>query len=1189
MADTKITFDIEFNNKGFNKGFSSIEKQLDDMSNTLSKTSSNMGKMFDSSMQKSADRLTGKLSKQAYSINKVNNELKKMKEEYEKIASAEVVPQSLITLGSQAKRVSGQMRREAIKNDRLVKDLAIKSVGVDIERDDVKRGLSDGSGLKAMESDKAMLEQSLEASTFRLNELTMKTQELNDKMMKIRMNPEVSKEAVDLSSKIEDSKFKLSNLSTEANRTNSELKDMFGISSSDNSLSESFSRVKNDMSELRTNSSNLTKEVGRLFMLDKASENFSRFSNDIKSKMAETVSSTGAKMNEIMPESVLNKANRLKDSFSGVKSSVDGVTSSISNRFSSATELMGSKMNQFASRARGAINTIAPSLNSVTTEASKVGGSFSKLRASISDMTSALKKQFSSVTDSIGKVSGKAKKSGSDISQSSSRASKNIINNSEKARGSVSRGLLAVGVLTDKVGSKMGTFAGRITRIAKAAFIFNVFRRGFASMRDYMGALISTNSNLSNSLATLAFNFRVAFQPIWDYIVPALTTLISWLNVALEYIGRFTAMLFGSSYEGARSTVKALDAQRKATEGVGKAAKKAGKESKKAGKEAEKAADKQLQGFDQLNKMAKENEDIDTSGSDLGAGGAGGGGASGPTIQAPKLNDSSFVKGMERIKGLIKDIGDAFKKFYNEWGLVDIFEGIKRGIDQVDWANIWTNLKIIGDGLKDIGAAAFDSGKRISKAMGALTGVSLENQIKMMGSIYNSVIQGVANFIENNKDNIIEWIDETTTSLEKSIGRMTEIYKIMGDEVFEALEKNSERIAGSVEGALGAIYNLLSAAGIIFADYLEIVSSKLLAWYQENGAKLGEAYDGAIRIFTDLLNGVSGIVNGLVDVLRQFWEDYGKEIFDGIVDILLTTMTWILDFFNDTVMPVWDTLVETFSTVWVENLKPMLTALMDFVGEVGLLLKALWDDYIKPLLDYLVELFNPIFKDVFNKVVRNVGSAVAEISGIISGLLGILKGITSFLTGVFTGDWQKAWNGILDIFGGIWDSMVALVKNPINKIIGYINKLVSGVVDAVNGIGGALGSIDIDIPDKKWIPERIRGMSLDLGMPKVTAPKIPMLAKGGLIPPRRPRQVIVGDNMSEDEIVSPVSTMKQAFAEVLAQQGGGADNALVAQLLRELIEVNKKGSSIMVDNRVLGQTVVNSIKGDRNLSGKSLI
>src|SRR5574343_615048 len=61
---------------------------------------------------------------------------------------------------------------------------------------------------------------------------------------------------------------------------------------------------------------------------------------------------------------------------------------------------------------------------------------------------------------------------------------------------------------------------------------------------------------------------------------------------------------------------------------------------------------------------------------------------------------------------------------------------------------------------------------------------------------------------------------------------------------------------------------------------------------------------------------------------------------------------------------------------------------------------------------------------------------------------------------------------------------------------------------------------------------------------------LPKLAKGGLIPPRKPRQVIVGDNMVEDEIVSPVSTIEKAVESVLDRRGaGGFGNDRTNQLL----------------------------------------
>lgn len=128
--------------------------------------------------------------------------------------------------------------------------------------------------------------------------------------------------------------------------------------------------------------------------------------------------------------------------------------------------------------------------------------------------------------------------------------------------------------------------------------------------------------------------------------------------------------------------------------------------------------------------------------------------------------------------------------------------------------------------------------------------------------------------------------------------------------------------------------------------------------------------------------------------------------------------------------------------------------------------------------------------NAFFKGIKDVGLSVfsfleKHVSGVFGGIMAnfknfanagkrIFNGFLDFITGVFTGNWSKAWQGIQDIFGGIFDGLAALVKAPINSVIGLINDFL-----------GHLGTIKIP----KWIP-KWGGKTFSIG-------KIPYLAKGG--------------------------------------------------------------------------------------------
>ena len=91
--------------------------------------------------------------------------------------------------------------------------------------------------------------------------------------------------------------------------------------------------------------------------------------------------------------------------------------------------------------------------------------------------------------------------------------------------------------------------------------------------------------------------------------------------------------------------------------------------------------------------------------------------------------------------------------------------------------------------------------------------------------------------------------------------------------------------------------------------------------------------------------------------------------------------------------------------------------------------------------------------------------------------MSVIGGLINFITGVFTGNWAQAWEGVKNIFKGIFDTLAGIVKAPINAIIGIINGAISGI----NKVG-------FDIPD--WVPF-VGGKQF-----RINIPQIPMLAKG---------------------------------------------------------------------------------------------
>ena len=78
----------------------------------------------------------------------------------------------------------------------------------------------------------------------------------------------------------------------------------------------------------------------------------------------------------------------------------------------------------------------------------------------------------------------------------------------------------------------------------------------------------------------------------------------------------------------------------------------------------------------------------------------------------------------------------------------------------------------------------------------------------------------------------------------------------------------------------------------------------------------------------------------------------------------------------------------------------------------------------------------------------------------------VFDGIVTFIDGVFSADWKKAWEGITDVFSGVFNGIVDIAKVPLNAVIGAFN----GIISIVNSLIGKINGLHFRITVPDWVP-----------------------------------------------------------------------------------------------------------------------
>lgn len=217
--------------------------------------------------------------------------------------------------------------------------------------------------------------------------------------------------------------------------------------------------------------------------------------------------------------------------------------------------------------------------------------------------------------------------------------------------------------------------------------------------------------------------------------------------------------------------------------------------------------------------------------------------------------------------------------------------------------------------------------------------------------------------------------------------------------------------------------------------------------------------------------------------------------------------------------------------------------------EIGRIVTAVWE-WIEPIICQMA--------DTWGGILEEFGSNVNLIMGL---AMDMLHGLVKFVAGVLTSDWERAWKGLTEIF-----------KGSVNLMIAGVNMLISGMVGGLNGVISALNKISFTLPE--WdILGSLAGQWVGLDIAQVTAPQIPYLARGAVLPANKPFLAMVGDQRHGTNVEAPLATIQEAVALVMEdlQAENQAGQAAILQVLQELLNAVL---GIQVGDDVIGRAVL---------------
>ena len=633
------------------------------------------------------------------------------------------------------------------------------------------------------------------------------------------------------------------------------------------------------------------------------------------------------------------------------------------------------------------------------------------------------------------------------------------------------------------------------------------------------GDAAKVSGTLSGQLQQLSFNFnnlKVAVggivNPIVQYVLPTINTVIQAFTRLANAVGQVVGLLFGKV-----STSGGLAEQNNAIAETAIAGAEAEKALAKETESAGKAAKKALAGFDELN-MLQEN--------------TGNGSSNGTSVNASETVSASPVVKVEETSLSEEVVPDFVQMFADKikagkWSEVsaELTEKINGMITSVDWKNVGSTI-----------------GKYFNSALSFISTAAATFNWAALGKSFADSFMGIWNAIDwaGAGKGLSDGAKGVLTTLSTTIKNIN--WKKLGTDVAKFIKAiDWSGIFTALSDGVGAALGGLSAfiLGLVKKAWQSVVK-----WWKDNAVKDGK--------FT-----MEGLLSGIGETLKNIGKWIKDKIFTPFINgfkkafgihspstVMAEMGKYLIQGLKNGITNAWKSIKELFTTK-LNNIKTTINNAWTAVknSKAWENIRKAWASKWNEIRDTAGTKFNAAKEKVLAAwtAVKNSKTWDAISTNLSQKWSAIKTNATNSFTNMKT--------AIVDAFSALKTGL----KTPINGVIGFINKLISGVVSGINSMIRALNKLSFSVPS--WIPS-IGGKSFGFNLSTLTAPSIPYLAKGAVIPPNAPFMAMLGDQRHGTNIEAPLSTIQEAVALVLEDMTGGlmAGFEATVAVLREILE-----------------------------------